>query len=292
MAYKPPTFENLKYLAGLGNLLTSEALDNAVPLEHNLPQKHPLGLYPEQVNLTTFTYPRATEKHLWFYRIRPSNLYHDWKPISSGDIFTDFNDKSSGVKAAPTSTMWKALEYPKEPVDFVQGMHTLLGAGDPSTSFGYAVHLYACNKDMRRKSFQNSDGSLLTVPVEGRLNIQTETGLSSIAPCEICVIPQGMRFSVSLPDTKAKGYLCELFHEHWALPELGVLGRNALANPRHFLFPTSYYEDFDEADFTIIMKHDSDFFQLEQPHSPYDVVGWYGNSAPYKYDMHLFQAMG
>ena len=146
-SYEAPKFENLRYLNGFGNFLQSEAIQGAVPENQNLPQKHPLGLYPEQVNLTTFTHPRSTAKLLWFHRIAPSNKYQDYQPLSGkSDIHTRF-DHGNGVKATPASTMWKPLQVSdSESKDFVEGMHTLLGVGDPALSFGYAIHLYACNK--------------------------------------------------------------------------------------------------------------------------------------------------
>lgn len=46
-------------------------------------------------------------------------------------------------------------------VNFVEGLHTVCGAGDPRTRSGVAVHVYLCNASMRDKAFYNSDGDLL-----------------------------------------------------------------------------------------------------------------------------------
>lgn len=46
-------------------------------------------------------------------------------------------------------------------VDFVEGLHTLCGAGDARTRAGIAVHIYLCNSSMRDKAFYNSDGDFL-----------------------------------------------------------------------------------------------------------------------------------
>ena len=52
----------------------------------------------------------------------------------------------------------------------------MLGNGGPMSSEGLAIHLYACNADMAKEAFVNSDGDFLIVPVHGRLDIQTEFG--------------------------------------------------------------------------------------------------------------------
>jgi homogentisate 1,2-dioxygenase len=44
---------------------------------------------------------------------------------------------------------------------------------------------------MESKSFYNSDGVMLIVPQQGRLDIQTEMGCIMVEPCEIVVIPRG-----------------------------------------------------------------------------------------------------
>jgi homogentisate 1,2-dioxygenase len=43
---------------------------------------------------------------------------------------------------------------------------------------------------------------------------------------QICVIQSGMRFSVSLSsdDVDARGYVCEVFGQHFELPNLGPIG--------------------------------------------------------------------
>ena len=47
------------------------------------------------------------------------------------------------------------------PVDFVEGLHTLGGAGDLRTRTGIAIHIFLCNTSMNDKCFYNSDGDFL-----------------------------------------------------------------------------------------------------------------------------------
>lgn len=63
-----------------------------------------------------------------------------------------------------------------ESVDFVQGLKTMGGHGDPTHKEGLAIHMYAANKSMQNKAFINNDGDFLIIPQQGRLDIQTELG--------------------------------------------------------------------------------------------------------------------
>lgn len=57
---------------------------------------------------------------------------------------------------------WKPFDIPStRKVDFVEGLHTLCGAGQPTTRNGMAVHIYTCNKPMENKAMQNADGDFL-----------------------------------------------------------------------------------------------------------------------------------
>lgn len=79
----------------------------------------------------------------------------------------------------------------------------------------------------------------LTVPQIGTLLIITEFGKMELTPNEICVIQQGMRFSVKCKEP-SRGYVLEVFGRHFSLPDLGPIGANGLANPRDFLVPSAW----------------------------------------------------
>ena len=68
------------------------------------------------------------------------------------------------------------------------------------------------------------------------------------------------------------------------------LGANGLANPRDFKTPTAYYEDL-EVPYKIVNKYAGHLFEAEQGHSPFDVVAWHGNYAPYKYNLADFMVI-
>lgn len=76
-------------------------------------------------------------------------------------------------------------------VNWIEGLKTVAGAGDPKMRNGVAIHIYTCNASMEKMAIYNSDGDFLIVPQEGVLDITTEFGKMLVCPNEICVIQQG-----------------------------------------------------------------------------------------------------
>jgi len=90
-----------------------------------------------------------------------------------------FVSTNDNVKFVPQTLNWLPFPIPDEEapdVDFVQGLKTIAGHGDPTTKEGLAVHVYAANASMNNRAFCSSDGDMLLMPQEGRLDIQTELG--------------------------------------------------------------------------------------------------------------------
>ena len=279
--------DNRQYQSGFGNEFATEAVAGALPRGQNSPQKAPLGLYAEQLSGTAFTMPRAANRRTWTYRIRPSVTHRPFEPLPPSLIRSGpFNE----VPATPNQLRWDPLPYPGEPTDFVNGMITLGGNGDPEQQTGVAIHLYAASAGMRDRYFYSADGEFLIVPQDGRLTLRTELGVMDVGPGEIAVLPRGLRFAVDLPDGKARGYICENYGMAFRLPDLGPIGANGLANPRDFLTPVAAYEDT-AGDFRVIAKFLGGLWSAPIDHSPLDVVAWHGNYAPYKYDLALFNAI-
>ena len=52
--------------------------------------------------------------------------------------------------------------------------------------------------------------------------------------------------------------------------------------------PVAWYEDRDVPNYKVISKYQGHLFVALQDHSPFDVVAWHGNYAPYKYDLKNF----
>ena len=274
------------YQSGFGNEFATEALAGALPEGRNSPQRCPFGLYAEQLSGTAFTAPRGTNRRSWLYRIRPSAQHEPFKRVDEGRLTSDFNQ----VETPPNQLRWNPLPIPSEPTDFVQGLVTMAGNGDPHAQTGAGVHMYAANRSMTQRCFYNADGELLIVPQQGRQRFVTELGVIDVEPQEIVVIPRGVRFRVELLDDAARGYICENFGANFRLPDLGPLGSNGLANPRDFLTPVAAYEDVAQPH-ELIAKFMGHLWSAKMNHSPFDVVAWHGNYAPYKYDLRRFNAI-
>ena len=66
------------------------------------------------------------------------------------------------------------------------------------------------------------------------------------------------------------------------------IGANGLANPRDFEYPVACFEDRDVNGFRVVNKYQNSLHVALQDHSPFDVVAWHGNYAPFKYDLANF----
>ncbi len=276
------------YLTGFGNEHETEALSNALPRGRFSPQRVAYGLYAEQFSSTAFTAPRAENRRTWFYRIRPSVLQGQFTPYDS-----ELLETSGGTVGSvdPNVQRWDPLPVPEENTDFVDGLVTLAVNGDALSQTGMGIHLYAINQSMGQRYFYCADGELLFIPHQGGLRLRTECGRLQLGPGEIAVIPRGMKFAVDLLDDTARGYLCENYGAPFTLPERGPVGANGYANDRDFQYPVAAFEE-DEGEFTLLCKFAGHLYSAPIGHSPLDVVAWTGNSAPYKYELARFNAMG
>jgi homogentisate 1,2-dioxygenase len=278
----------LRYLTGFANEHMTEAVPGALPVGQNAPQRAPHGLYTEQISGTPFTAPRAENRRSWLYRIRPSAMHPVFRMIDKALIrSTPFDE----VPPPPNRLRWNALLFPDEPADFVDGLVTMGGNGAASARSGVAVHIYRATKPMDHRVFFDADGELLIVPQMGRLLLATELGVMEAIPGEVAVIPRGVKFRVTLPDGRARGYVCENYGALFRLPELGPIGANGLANPRDFRTPVAAFEDSEEP-CEVIGKFEGNLWATELDRSPLDVVAWHGNYSPYVYDLECFNTIG
>lgn len=284
----PPTADSRRTQPGFGTTLQSEALEGALPRGQNTPRHAPYGLYPELFNFTPFTVRRTENGRSWLYRIRPSTLHTSFSSLPPSRFATEFDI------GAPNRMRWKPAPFPDPSarVDFVDGIATLGGSGHPDFGPGFAVSIYAANASMDDRCFSTLDGDLLIVPQEGALDCRTEFGWLLAPPGHVLVIPRGVKFSVSLSDGRARGYLLEVFGARFRLPERGPLGSNGLADARHFSSPVASYEDRSCPEYQLVEKFGGRLYGATQGHSPFDVVAWHGNVAPCTYDLMMFNAMG
>ena len=276
----------LQYQGGFGNVHSTEAVPGALPQGQNSPQRAPRGLYAEVLSGTAFTAPRAENLSSWLYKLRPSAMHAPFRRMANGLLRSGpFNE----VETPPNRLRWDPLPIGESPADFVQGLATIAGSGEPAAQSGVAVHLYRANRSMER-IFVCNDGELMIVPQLGPLLLSTELGKLSAAPGEIAVVPRGVKFKVELLERQARGYVCENYGAPFRLPELGPLGSQGLAQPRDFLAPVAAYEDND-APCEVVSKFMGGLWSAQWKHSPLDVVAWHGRYTPYKYDLARFMVI-
>lgn len=265
------------YLYGFGNYHSTEAIENTLPKDQNSPQECIFGLYAEQLNGTAFTRSRFQNLRSWLYRQQPSATIHPYTPYSP--TF----QQPLAQKQPPNPMRWSPLSKAAEGT-FLEGLFHLTGSHQLN---GY---VYRCQKSMCNTYFQSRDGEWLFIPYEGRIRLRTEMGHLTIKPGMIAVIPRGVHFAVDVLDHVASGYVCENGGIPLTLPDLGPIGANGLAHPRHFMYPTAAYETT-TADKDIVCKYQNELWISKNNTTPLNVVAWHGNYAPYSYDLALFNTI-
>ncbi len=277
------------YQTGFGNEFATEAVEGALSVGRNSPQKAPLGLYAEQLSGTAFTVPRVGNKRTWTYRVRPSVMHLPFERIYN----RRWQSKPDDIDVTPNQLRWDPLPIPTEPTDFIDGITTIALNGDLMSQAGIGIHIYTCNRGMGDRYFYNADAEMLIVPEMGRLGFLTELGALQAGAGEVVVIPRGVRFKVEPhpEDEQCRGYICENYGAQFRLPDLGPIGANGLANSRDFETPVAWYEDR-EGKFEQVAKFAGNLWSCEIDHSPLDVVAWHGNYAPYRYNLKTFNTIG
>lgn len=276
-------------LTGFGNEHATEAEAGALPIGRNSPQRAPLGLYAEKFSGTAFTAPRARNARTWFYRIRPSVAHLGFAPVEAAPHWLTAPLADAATPADPLR--WSPCAMPEEGVDFVDGMFTLAACGDADAQRGAGIHVYRATASMEHRFFANGDGELLIVPELGDIELHTECGRLAVSPCQVAVVPRGMRFRVTLAGAQARGYVCENYGALFELPERGPIGSDGLANARDFEYPQAAYEDR-AGSFELLCRLGGRMFCAALNHSPLDVVAWHGTLAPCRYDLRRFNVIG
>ncbi|KAF2222940.1 homogentisate 1,2-dioxygenase-like protein [Elsinoe ampelina] len=284
------TPEKYKYQNGFGSYHETEAVEGALPIAANSPQKPPYGLYAEKLSGTAFTAPRHENLQTWLYRILPASAHSPFVPRESNTYNT--NPEGNKLHQIPNQLRWDPFDL-DETVDWVHSLKLVAGAGDPTMKTGLGMFIFAAGKDMDpHEAFYSADGDFLIVLQHGVLDIQTELGRLLIRQNEICVIPRGIRYRVTLPSGPVRGYILELYQGHLQLPELGPIGSNCLANARDFQAPVASFDEDTSTPWTLTAKFAGHLHSAKQNHTPFDVVAWHGLYYPYKYDLGRFNAMG
>lgn len=266
------------YLYGFGNYHQTECLDGALPKDQNAPQHCAHNLYTEQLSGSAFSRARHVNLHTWLYRQHPSVVRPDYQPYS-----TQIKQPIAPLQP-PNPMRWSPYPMPQSKQDFINGLSHI--ASTPHTH----TYLYHCNLTMQDRYLINYDGEFLFVPYSGGIRLHTEMGRLDIEVGMIAVVPRGIAFRLELLADTAAGYLCEHAGLPLSLPQLGIIGANGLANPRHFFYPTAALDEI-AGSVECISKYQGHLWVTECAHSPLNVVAWQGNYAPYGYDLSLFNTI-
>lgn len=272
---------------GFRGTVETESLPGALPIGRNNPRTVRYGLYAEQVNASGFTARDSENIRSWLYRLRPSAQHSPFEPMTHGTFRADFEPRPEVnlVGYAP-------LPVPNTPTDFVDGLHTLGGAGCSQLRRGFAVHVYSANRNMQDRSFCNADGELVILPQLGALTLLTECGSLEVHPGSLAILPRGIRFSVLLHRPEARGYVAEVYGRAFERVDRGPLGSNGLSESRDFRAPCAWHEDRLALNYRMTHKLGGVLYEARQDYSPYDVVAWHGNWAPRTYDLSCFSPVG
>ncbi len=278
----------LSYQSGFGNQFATEAVPGALPQGRNSPQRAPLGLYAELISGSAFTAPRHSNQRTWVYRRQPSVVTGAYAPYAQPHWVTG---AAAGAVVPPDPLRWHPIAIPDAPLDFVDGLRTIVVNGDPGAQTGMAAHLALMNRSMDGRALVNADSEMLVIPQQGRLRFVTELGVLEARPGEVVLLPRGVAFSVGV-DGPSRAYVCENHGAPFRLPELGPIGSNGLANPRDFLAPVAAYAARQDQPYEIIRRDGGALWRTTQPRTPFDVVAWHGNLTPVKYDTANFMVIG
>ena len=155
----------LEYQSGFGNEFATEARAGALPVGQNSPQRNAYGLYTEQVSGSSFTERRGKNRRTWMYRIRPSVVHEPYRMFEKETLWRSgpFNE----VPTPPNQMRWNPPEFPAAPTDFVEGVTTIGGSGDPAMQDGAGVHIYTATASMKDRYFYNADAEMLILPQQG-----------------------------------------------------------------------------------------------------------------------------
>ncbi len=224
------------------------------------------GLYAEQLSGSPFTAPRVANERSWLYRIRPTVKH--WGRFENIDPGLWCTAPCTEYEMPIAPLRWDPTPMPKEELTFLQGIRTVTTAGDAAAAAGMGVHVYLITKWMVDEYFYNADGEMMFLPEQGNLRICTEFGIIDVEPCEVAIIPRGVKIRVELKDNKAaRGYLCENYGGAFTLPERGPIGANCMANQRDFLTPVAAYEDR-ETPSAMYVKWGGTLWRTEIKHRP------------------------
>ena len=127
----------IRYKSRFSNQFATEALRRRAAGRTQLAAALRLRPARRAAQRTTFTARRADSRRSWLSRIRPSAMHRPFEPMDAARFVSDF----SAVLAPPNQLRWNPLPLTAVPTDFIDGIVTTAGNGEPQAQAGAAVHL-------------------------------------------------------------------------------------------------------------------------------------------------------
>jgi homogentisate 1,2-dioxygenase len=186
---------------------------------------------------------------------------------------------------APNPYRWSAPKLSMENTGFFENLFHLASSGSNKHVFWYQVHV-----SMPQDYYADNDGELVFIPFQGKIRLQTEFGRLGCEPGQIVVIPRGICFKILAQNENCQGYMLENGGLPLRLPELGLIGANGLADPRHFYHPSAAFETLASSN-KLYVKFEENIWEKRVNNSPLNIVAWQGNYLPYFYDTKMFNAI-
>ncbi len=280
----------MSYLSGFRNYHSTETLAGVLPTGQNSPQRCAFGLYAEQISGSAFTAPQGHNLRSWMYRIRPSVAHREEGKLVTFDNWVSQSDDHH-TQIAFDPLRWNPLAATKG--HWVESVRTLTVAGSAGAQIGMSASiatLHEPNDQPQQPVLQNHDAEMLVMPISASITLRTEYGVLEIGVGSLGVIPRSAFVEFSTENT-TQIYLLENYGSPFELPSRGAIGANGLANERDFEYPTASYLEQQTATW-VIEKREGRFREFTLQHSPFDVLGWHGNHAPYRYDLRRFNTLG
>ena len=154
-------------------------------------------------------------RRTWTYRIRPSVTHKPFTETGTADSQRPFNE----VPTPPNQMRWNPMPMPEKKTDFVEGMVTMGGNGDPAMQTGVGIHFYTANVHagalFLQRRWRDADGA-----AAGTLRVHTELGILGLAPGEIG--GDSARHQVSRGSAGWRGPRLHLRELRAALPSAGA----------------------------------------------------------------------
>ncbi|RNF74729.1 homogentisate 1,2-dioxygenase [Marinomonas rhizomae] len=276
----------MSYLNGFRNYHSTEAYAGVLPIGQNSPQQCQFGLYAEQISGSAFTAPNGHNLRSWMYRIRPSVAHRgDGESVEFDHWVSQSDDSKTHIAFDPLR--WNPLENIEG--HWIESVRTLTIAGSASSQTGMSASM-ATLHPQQQPVLQNHDAEMLVMPISAPITLRTEYGVLDVAVGSLGVIPRSAFVALST-EKMTQIYLLENYGAPFELPSRGAIGANGLANERDFEYPTASYIEQQTATW-VIEKREGRFREFTLEHSPFDVLGWHGNHAPYRYDLRRFNTLG